>query len=141
MDESEGPVVLMVVPEDDQREQYEAWISEIGVEVRACPGPGAADDCVGVREGTCPLAKGADVVILDSRVAHERELEAFYLLHGEASRPARAQASGTPTFREPIHAAPPGGYLAVLTDKGGPLPAHRTVSSGPSDRASSVLKQ
>lgn len=83
MERTESATVLVVAPRAGEREGYRRWISGIGVEVRGCPGPSAADGCSGLREGTCRLVKGAGVVVLDQRVGHERELEAFYLLHGK----------------------------------------------------------
>jgi hypothetical protein len=44
-----------------------SWLEDEGFVVMSCPGPSAPDyDCVGLRRGRCPLARGADLVVLDS---------------------------------------------------------------------------
>jgi hypothetical protein len=47
---TESTAVLVVAPEARDREPYRRWISGIGVQVRECPGPSAADGCSRERE-------------------------------------------------------------------------------------------
>jgi hypothetical protein len=80
---SRGPTVLVVVPDPMERRRYGGWLEGAGLEVMRCPGPPIADGCIGLREGSCQLAKGADVVVLDHRAGWEAELERYYLLQGK----------------------------------------------------------
>jgi hypothetical protein len=58
--------VLLVAADDRVREEVGRSLEAAGHEVLACPGPGPDDECVGTRTGTCPLASGADAVVLDT---------------------------------------------------------------------------
>lgn len=59
--------VLVVAANAVDRERYGGWLEGDGYEVLQCPGPTAPDyHCVGGKSGTCALARGADLVILDS---------------------------------------------------------------------------
>jgi len=59
--------VLVVAADREDRDQYGSWLEEEGFDVLVCPGPTApAYNCVGGRTGTCALASGADLVVLDS---------------------------------------------------------------------------
>jgi len=59
--------VLLVEADRDTRERIGDHLERAGMTVTACPGPtGPGYSCVGVRTGACPLAAGADVVVLDS---------------------------------------------------------------------------
>jgi hypothetical protein len=58
--------VLVVVADERAREELGRELEAAGHEVLACPGPGPDDACVGARTGTCPLASGADAVVLDT---------------------------------------------------------------------------
>jgi hypothetical protein len=58
--------VLVVAADDHFREEIGASLEAAGHEVLACPGPGPDDACVGARTGSCPLASGADAVVLDT---------------------------------------------------------------------------
>jgi hypothetical protein len=58
--------VLVVEADAELRARMASWLEDAGFVVMSCPGPSAPDyDCVGVRRGECPLAKGADLVVLD----------------------------------------------------------------------------
>jgi two-component system, NarL family, invasion response regulator UvrY len=59
-----NPTVLLVAKPEDERARLAAWLEEADLRVIACPGPRSPDPCVGMR-GRCPLAEGADVVVLD----------------------------------------------------------------------------
>ena len=60
------PEVLLVEADAEDRQLYGAWLEGAGFEVMACPGPRAPEyTCIGGREGRCPLAMAADVVVLD----------------------------------------------------------------------------
>jgi hypothetical protein len=56
--------VLVVASGKPQREQVARWLDE-AYEVMTCPGPQGPEACLGVRGPRCPLAGGADVVVLD----------------------------------------------------------------------------
>ena len=58
--------VLVVVADKAAREELGRDLEATGHEVLACPGPSPNDACVGARTGTCPLASGADAVVLDT---------------------------------------------------------------------------
>jgi hypothetical protein len=61
--------VLLVVADDEARGEIGRSLEAAGHEVLACPGPLGPDyTCVGVRRGACPLADGADAVVLDTRI-------------------------------------------------------------------------
>jgi DNA-binding response OmpR family regulator len=60
------PVVLIVDRDPDTRDRVGGWLEDVGFDVVVCPGPTAPEfTCVGSREGRCPLAQDADVVVLD----------------------------------------------------------------------------
>jgi DNA-binding response OmpR family regulator len=60
------PVVLIVDRDVDRRGRMGGWLEEGGFVVVVCPGPTAPEfTCVGSREGRCPLAQDADLVVLD----------------------------------------------------------------------------
>ena len=59
--------VLVVASNEEDREQYGEWLEGEGYEVLSCPGPRRPDyTCVGSKTGTCALARGADLVVLDT---------------------------------------------------------------------------
>jgi CheY-like chemotaxis protein len=73
-------VVLVVEADPAERELFSSWLEGSGFTVLACPGPTKPDfTCVGDRKGTCPLAEGADVVVLDM------SLESEALMRGTAA--------------------------------------------------------
>jgi DNA-binding response OmpR family regulator len=60
------PVVLIVDRDVDTRDRLEGWLEDVGFGVVVCAGPSAPEfTCVGSREGRCPLAQDADLVVLD----------------------------------------------------------------------------
>lgn len=62
----EGPVVLIVDRDPDTRDRVGAWLEGVGMDVLVCPGPtGPEFTCVGSRDGRCPLAHAADLVVLN----------------------------------------------------------------------------
>jgi hypothetical protein len=62
--------VLVVVADARAGEQEATWLEAEGFDVTLCPGPSAPDyGCVGSRTGTCPLATGADLIVLDLTLA------------------------------------------------------------------------
>ncbi len=72
----ETPVVLLVEPERETRERLGAWLEDAGFEALTCPGPTFPEyTCVGVREHACPLAGGADLVVLDLWLDSERAMQ------------------------------------------------------------------
>lgn len=71
-DESQGVRVLVVAADSRSRERLGDWLTEDGHEVIECPGPCAPDyTCLGGRGEPCPLAKAADVVVLDMLLASD----------------------------------------------------------------------
>lgn len=56
--------VLVVAYPPDERERLGGWAEGAGYEVLTCPGPRGGAPCVGLL-GWCPLAAGADAVVLD----------------------------------------------------------------------------
>jgi hypothetical protein len=61
-----SPKVLVVTPGRLAESVIGGWLEAAGYDVLTCPGPREPDyACVGSRSGTCPLAKGADAVVLD----------------------------------------------------------------------------
>ncbi len=59
-------IVLLVEADRTQRERLGEALERAGFEVIECTGPVGPDYiCVGGRDGWCPLADGADVVVLD----------------------------------------------------------------------------
>lgn len=64
--------VLIVAADPGDRERYGGWLEEEGFEVVFCPGPRAPGyTCVGGETGSCALAIGADLVVLDSALPTE----------------------------------------------------------------------
>jgi hypothetical protein len=66
--EQEGrqPVALVVAFDRRIRARTAKLLEQIGFDVLWCPGPGGPDfTCIAVRSARCPLAEGADVVVLD----------------------------------------------------------------------------
>jgi hypothetical protein len=58
--------VLVVEANGELRGRMTSWLESSGFAVMACPGPSAPEyGCVGLKRGECPLAKGADLVVLD----------------------------------------------------------------------------
>ena len=62
----DAPVVLIVDRDPDTRDRAGAWLEDLGLDVLVCPGPTSPEfTCVGSRDGRCPLAEAADLVVLD----------------------------------------------------------------------------
>lgn len=65
-------VALIVEADPVARKRMGSWLAAVCPEVLECPGPCAPDyGCLGVREGFCPIAAGADLVVLDLRLASD----------------------------------------------------------------------
>ena len=59
--------MLVVESDPDLRARMASWFEDEGYIAMTCPGPTAPGyDCVGLRSGGCALAKGAQIVVLDS---------------------------------------------------------------------------
>lgn len=72
---AQGIKVLLVAADAAGMERIGAWLSEEGHEVIECPGPGSPDyTCLGGKGKDCPLAKAADVVVLDLNLASDAVL-------------------------------------------------------------------
>src|SRR5512141_3123813 len=64
--------VLVVEADAAERERYGSWLEGSGFDVLMCPGPTEPDyTCVGARDGVCPLAEEASVVVLDMSTESE----------------------------------------------------------------------
>jgi CheY-like chemotaxis protein len=64
---TEGLVVLVVESDEQLRQELGERLESEGLVVLFCPGPSSPDySCVGIREGACPLAQGADIVVVDA---------------------------------------------------------------------------
>lgn len=59
--------VLLVEGDATVRNRLGRWLEDAGHEVLVCPGPTGPDyTCVGARGRSCPLARAAEVVVLDA---------------------------------------------------------------------------
>lgn len=80
----EAPSVLLVEYDAETRDGLAEWLQRAGFDVLMCPGPRGPDyRCVGSRLASCPLATGADLVILDLWLASDSVMagtSAFHLL-------------------------------------------------------------
>jgi CheY-like chemotaxis protein len=84
--------VLVVERDAELRERIGSWLESAGLEVYACPGPSAPlYTCIASEGRPCPLAKVADLVLLDLWLASESalmgtsasELLSYYLSSGK----------------------------------------------------------
>jgi len=103
--------VLVVEADAEERDRYGNWLEDAGFEVLACPGPrGPTYTCVGGKTGTCALAKGADLVILDTSLPGDDLWEGtpateLITLYSSLGKPVVAVA----TLRSDI--IPPGSWI------------------------------
>jgi CheY-like chemotaxis protein len=68
--------VLVVEPDHDRLFDIGGWLEDAGYEVLLCPGPRAPSyECVAAHNGDCPLAKAADVVMLDMHLASDDAMQ------------------------------------------------------------------
>ena len=67
-DKNTSPVVLLVEPNEHNRELYGAWLEDAGITPINCPGPKVPGfSCLGTCGRPCPLAEVADLAVLDTR--------------------------------------------------------------------------
>ncbi len=67
-DKNVSPVVLLVEPDEGDRELYGAWLEDAGMTPINCPGPKLPGfSCLGTCGGRCPLVEVADLAVLDTR--------------------------------------------------------------------------
>jgi len=67
-DKTVSPVVLLVEPDEKDREVYGAWLEDAGMTPINCPGPSLPGfSCLGTCGRPCPLADVADLAVLDTR--------------------------------------------------------------------------
>jgi CheY-like chemotaxis protein len=65
--EKHARTLLVVAADEEDRDQYGEWLEDDGFDVLICSGPSRPGyTCVGARRGTCALAHGADLVVLDT---------------------------------------------------------------------------
>lgn len=72
-----GERTLLVVESDaEARRLMATWLMDAGYTVLTCPGPLGPDyECLGTRGKACPLANGADIVVLDLRLESDIVME------------------------------------------------------------------
>lgn len=84
--------VLLVEQDRELRERVGSWLEGAGFDVYVCPGPSAPTyTCIASEGRPCPLAKAADVVLLDLWLASESalmgtsasELLSYYMATGK----------------------------------------------------------
>ena len=64
--------VLVVEDDADERRKIGSWLDREGYEVLFCSGPQEPEfSCLGGNGSDCPLAKGADVVVLNLHLASD----------------------------------------------------------------------
>ncbi len=77
-------LVLLVEPNEDDRERLGGWLEKTGFGVVECRGPDRLDyTCLGVQGRPCPLVEAADLAILDLRLlsdSFERRAPSLRLL-------------------------------------------------------------
>ncbi len=87
-----SPLVLLVEPDDADRERYGAWLEDAGLMPITCPGPRIPGfTCLGTCGRPCPPAAVADLAVLDTRKLpgiSKKGLPAwrllrYYLAHGK----------------------------------------------------------
>lgn len=72
------PRVLVVEQDPGLAERLAWWLDEAGFEVMICGGPTAPGfDCVGSSASGCPLAHGADLVVLDVWTAADAAVQGW----------------------------------------------------------------
>lgn len=118
-----NPVVLLVEPSDVIRRAIGSWLEREAYDVMSCPGPGEPDYvCIATTGRLCPLAHGADVVVLD---LHQR---------------SDAVEAGTPGWQLLLYYFEQGKNIVALTgdeDAVHPMPDDRVaVVTRPADRES-----
>jgi hypothetical protein len=68
----QSTVVLVVDQDPEPRQRVAGWLREAGYEVLTCPGPVAPSyTCAGGRGELCPLARAAEVVVLNLELASD----------------------------------------------------------------------
>jgi hypothetical protein len=66
MADMQREVVLLVDLDPTERDRFGVALEDAGYRVVDCPGPSLPDlECVGSRQGYCPLLEQADAVVLD----------------------------------------------------------------------------
>jgi len=64
--------ILLVEQDREISDTLGRWLDRHGYQLLACPGPQPPTySCIGVDRGSCPLAHGADLVVLDMWLAGE----------------------------------------------------------------------
>lgn len=95
----ETKTVLVVAADAKDRDQYGSWLESEGFEVLACPGPRKPGyTCVGGKTGTCALARGSDLVVLDTSLPGDDLAEGtsgseLVTLYASLGKPVLAVAS------------------------------------------------
>jgi CheY-like chemotaxis protein len=99
-----GSSVLVVESNARAREWEAAWLEEAGFDVTVCPGPSAPDyRCIGGRSDSCPLASGADLIVLDLTLAGDAAGEGtraweLLLMYNGFGKPTVVIAGGDEPF-------------------------------------------
>lgn len=93
------PNILIVEYHDDIRRRWSEWLEAGGFDVMECPGPREPEYvCMAGRGDGCPLAHGADIVIIDMKLASDQALE------------------GTPSWQLVLHYLESGCDVIAVTD-------------------------
>ena len=67
-DTIDSPIVLLVEPDERDRDRYGAWLEAAGMTPVNCPGPRLPGfECLGTCGRPCPLAELADLAVIDTR--------------------------------------------------------------------------
>jgi hypothetical protein len=76
------PTILVVTEDPEPFQAIAAWLREAGLRVIGCPGPQPPSYVSAGRRGeSCPLAAGADVVVLDLWLASDTTLRGTPAMH------------------------------------------------------------
>lgn len=107
----DNKTILVVAADKEDRDRYGEWLEDGGFEVLLCPGPRRPNyTCVGAKTGTCALARGADLVVLDTALPGEDLQEGtaaseLVTLYSSLGKPVVAVS----TLRRDV--TPPAGWL------------------------------
>src|SRR5438445_2108550 len=67
---------LVVANDDETRDRWSHWLDGAAKDVMVCPGPrGPTYACLGGQGKPCPLANGAEVVVIDLNLASDEAME------------------------------------------------------------------
>ena len=144
MDRRGALTVLVVEADADERDRLGTALERGGYDVVLCPGPIGPDyDCIGGREGRCPLIEGCDVVVLDLWLESDTLMmgmpsEELLRLYVAAGKPVITLGSADPL--SPLLRDEPIGHLARRPDPKGLLRAVRASARWLEDQADPPIR-